>query len=61
MHLSDLLLTMIQALDLWVQLATPPPRTEDGIADTEEVRLMLRQNGSEIKLFTYLESIKSPL
>uniref|UniRef100_A0A8C4NVN1 GPI-anchor transamidase component GPAA1 n=1 Tax=Dicentrarchus labrax TaxID=13489 RepID=A0A8C4NVN1_DICLA len=31
-------LTVVQALDLWVQLATPPPRTEDGITDKEQVR-----------------------
>lgn len=29
---------MKQALDLWVQLATPPQRTEDGVPDTEQVR-----------------------
>uniref|UniRef100_A0A672YTB6 GPI-anchor transamidase component GPAA1 n=1 Tax=Sphaeramia orbicularis TaxID=375764 RepID=A0A672YTB6_9TELE len=28
---------LLRALDLWVQLATPPVRTEDGIADLEQV------------------------
>uniref|UniRef100_A0A3Q1BFL0 GPI-anchor transamidase component GPAA1 n=1 Tax=Amphiprion ocellaris TaxID=80972 RepID=A0A3Q1BFL0_AMPOC len=27
---------LLRALDLWVQLATPPPTTEDGIADIEQ-------------------------
>lgn len=31
-------LTVIQALDLWVQLNTPPSTTEDGVADIDQVR-----------------------
>ncbi|XP_008289358.1 glycosylphosphatidylinositol anchor attachment 1 protein isoform X1 [Stegastes partitus] len=27
---------LLRALDLWVQLAAPPPRTEDGVADVEQ-------------------------
>lgn len=29
---------MMQALDLWVQLSTPPARSEDGVSDSEKVR-----------------------
>lgn len=50
----DLPLTMIQALDLWVQLETPPAKTEDGVADTEQVRHThthtLRQTGQKLTL-----------
>uniref|UniRef100_A0AAQ4Q0H4 GPI-anchor transamidase component GPAA1 n=1 Tax=Gasterosteus aculeatus aculeatus TaxID=481459 RepID=A0AAQ4Q0H4_GASAC len=28
---------LLRALDLWVQLASPPPRTEDGVVDAEQV------------------------
>lgn len=31
-------LTVIQALDLWVQLNTPPSTTEDGVADIDQVK-----------------------
>lgn len=31
-------LTVTKALDLWVQLETPPARTEDGVAAAEQVR-----------------------
>uniref|UniRef100_A0A3B4XCG7 Glycosylphosphatidylinositol anchor attachment 1 n=1 Tax=Seriola lalandi dorsalis TaxID=1841481 RepID=A0A3B4XCG7_SERLL len=27
---------LLRALDLWVQLSTPPPRTEDGVVDIEQ-------------------------
>lgn len=37
-ELPDLPLIVIQALDLWVQLAPPPARTEDGVIDPEQVR-----------------------
>uniref|UniRef100_A0A1A8MFZ3 GPI-anchor transamidase component GPAA1 n=1 Tax=Nothobranchius pienaari TaxID=704102 RepID=A0A1A8MFZ3_9TELE len=38
---------LLRALDLWVQLATPPSRNEDGVADIEQVGC----KKSDIKLF----------
>uniref|UniRef100_A0A665W000 GPI-anchor transamidase component GPAA1 n=1 Tax=Echeneis naucrates TaxID=173247 RepID=A0A665W000_ECHNA len=46
---------LLRALDLWVQLSTPPQRTEDGVTDIEPVR------GTHFKTVADLLSLLTPL
>lgn len=47
---------MIQALDLWVHLSTPPATSQDGVPNTEQVRQ--KKTDQKIKLLSCLNSSK---